>query len=75
MNLADEALEELTRQGEKVSLRYALQLLAPAGILARSRASQGNVVSAEDVNESTNLFWDAGRSAGTLKRANGEFIV
>ncbi|GAM84607.1 hypothetical protein ANO11243_026030 [Dothideomycetidae sp. 11243] len=74
MTLADEALDALTKQGESVSLRYALQLLAPAGILARSRSSQGNVVSAEDVNEATSLFWDAGRSAGTLKEANGAFI-
>lgn len=74
MTLADDALDELTKQGERVSLRYALQLLSPAGILARSRGSQGNVVSAEDVNEATSLFWDAGRSAGTLKEANGAFI-
>jgi len=66
MTLAEDALEELTRQGERVSLRYSLQLLAPAAILARSRGSQG-VVAAEDVNEAVGLFWDAGRSAGVFK--------
>ena len=75
MTLAEEALAQLTTQGERVSLRYALQLLAPAGILARSRGSQGNVVQAEDITEATSLFWDAGRSAGVLKESNGAFIV
>lgn len=62
-SLAPEALEALTAQGVKVSLRYALQLLAPAGILARARGSEGGVVSESDVQEAVGLFWDAGRSA------------
>ena len=74
-SLADEALDELTRQGERVSLRYALQLLAPSRILARSRGSQGNVVATEDVTEAVGLFWDAGRSAAVFRQAQGEFIV
>lgn len=74
MTLADDALEALTKLGDTISLRYALQLLTPAGILARTRGSTGNVVSAEDVEEATSLFWDAGRSASTLKAANGAFI-
>ncbi|KAK5111981.1 RuvB ATP-dependent DNA helicase pontin [Meristemomyces frigidus] len=72
--LADEAMDELTQQGETVSLRYALQLLAPAGILARARGSEGGVVSGEDVREAVGLFWDAGRSAGVLRERAGEFI-
>ncbi|CZT16710.1 probable RuvB-like helicase 1 [Ramularia collo-cygni] len=72
--LSPEALEELTTQGETVSLRYALQLLAPASILARARGSEGNVVSGEDVAEAKSLFWDAGRSAGQLRERAGEFI-
>lgn len=73
-SLSPEALEELTVQGESVSLRYALQLLAPASILARARGSEGNVVSGEDVGEAKALFWDAGRSAGQLRERAGEFI-
>lgn len=73
-SLSPEALEELTTQGEKVSLRYALQLLAPAGILARARGSEGNVISGQDVAEATSLFWDAGRSASVLREKSGEFI-
>merc|ERR1711939_97861 len=73
-SLSPEALEELTSQGEKVSLRYALQLLAPAGILARARGSESNVISGQDVAEATSLFWDAGRSAAVLREKGGEFI-
>jgi RuvB-like protein 1 (pontin 52) len=73
-SLSGEALEELTAQGESVSLRYALQLLAPASILARARGSEGNVVSGEDVAEAKALFWDAGRSAGQLREMAGQFI-
>ncbi|WPH05115.1 RuvB-like helicase 1 [Acrodontium crateriforme] len=69
--LAPDALEELTRQGTNVSLRYALQLLAPSAILARARGSEGNVITGADVNEATALFWDAGRSAAQLKDRAG----
>lgn len=72
--LSPDALAELTRRGETVSLRYALQLLAPASILARARGSDGNVISGADVQEATSLFWDAGRSAGQLKERASEFI-
>ncbi|KXT10304.1 hypothetical protein AC579_1122 [Pseudocercospora musae] len=73
-SLSPEALDELTRRGETISLRYALQLLAPASILARARGSSGNVISAADVQEATSLFWDASRSAGQLKERASEFI-
>ena len=73
-SLSQDALEALTQQGEKVSLRYALQLLAPSAILARARGSEGGVVSGQDVQEAVGLFWDAGRSAGVLRERKGEFI-
>ena len=64
----------MTAQGTKVSLRYALQLLAPAAILARARGSEGVVVGGVDVKEAEGLFWDAGRSAAVLRERGGEFI-
>lgn len=73
-SLAPDAVDELTKQGENVSLRYALQLLAPAGILARARGSEGGAVTGMDVQEAVGLFWDAGRSAGQLRERAGEFI-
>lgn len=76
MTLATDALDELTAQGERVSLRYALQLLAPAGILARCRGSEGNVVQGADVREAVDLFLDAGRSAVLVRdpATGGGFI-
>ncbi|KAH0106564.1 putative RuvB-like 2 protein, partial [Aureobasidium melanogenum] len=65
--LADDALDLLTKHGERVSLRYAIQLLAPSAILSRCRGSDNNMVTAQDVNEAVDLFWDAGRSAGVLR--------
>ncbi len=73
-SLSPPALEELTAQGEKVSLRYALQLLAPAGILARARGSEGGGISGEDVKEAVGLFMDAGRSAALIRERGDEFI-
>ncbi|CAD0111351.1 unnamed protein product [Aureobasidium uvarum] len=65
--LADESLDLLTKHGERVSLRYAIQLLAPSAILSRCRGSDNNIVTAQDVNEAVDLFWDAGRSASVLR--------
>lgn len=65
--LADDALDLLTKHGERVSLRYAIQLLAPSAILSRCRGSDNNMVTAQDVSEAVDLFWDAGRSAGVLR--------
>lgn len=64
----------MTAQGEKVSLRYALQLLAPAAILARARGAENSVVTDGDVRDATGLFWDAGRSAGVLRERGADFI-
>lgn len=72
--LSGEALDELTDQGVKVSLRYAIQLLAPSSILARARMSEGNVISKSDIEEAVGLFWDAGRSAGQLRENAGSYI-
>jgi RuvB-like protein 1 (pontin 52) len=69
--LSEDALEELTKLGVGVSLRYALQLLAPSGILARARGSQGGLVDGQDVKEAVGLFWDAGRSAEALRGGSG----
>ena len=58
--LKKEALEHLADRGEKTSLRYSLQLLTPASILAKlgGRAEVG----LEDVGELGELFLDGRRS-------------
>lgn len=64
--IQEDALELLTDQGVKSSLRYALQLLTPASILAK--LSNRTEVAVADVDEvSKGLFMDARQSAQLLK--------
>ena len=70
-NLNPAALDKVSALGEKVSLRYALQLLAPASILAKVSGRQGGVIEVSDVEECEGLFLDAGRSAKNLASTNG----
>ncbi|KAN0062370.1 RuvB ATP-dependent DNA helicase pontin [Thecaphora frezii] len=60
----DEALERLTELGLGSSLRFALQLLSPASILAKTAGR--NEITIEDINESQSLFMDARASARSL---------
>jgi RuvB-like protein 1 (pontin 52) len=71
LSLSGPALEKITQLGEKVSLRYALQLLAPANVLARVAGREGGMIDLEDVNECEGLFLDAGRSAQALGSGEG----
>ena len=59
--ITETALTKVSEHGVKTSLRYALQLLAPAGILARVNARKE--IEDMDVDECQDLFIDAGRSA------------
>jgi RuvB-like protein 1 (pontin 52) len=58
--LKKEALEHLADRGEKTSLRYSLQLLTPASILAKL-GGRGEV-GLEDVGDLGELFLDGRRS-------------
>ena len=80
VNLTETALQRVTKKGEEVSLRYALQLLAPAQVLAKvakrgdALTANGDVganvagpkIEAQDVEECEGLFLDARRSADAL---------
>ncbi len=70
-SLDEEAVEELTKMGCAISLRYALLLLAPSGILARARGSENGVVSGADVREAAGLFIDGQRSAEVARGSEG----
>lgn len=73
LQLSEPALDKIAEHGSKVSLRYALQLLAPASILARVNGRQGGI-EATDVTECEDLFIDAGRSANIVASENSAFI-
>ncbi|KAK9479251.1 TIP49 C-terminus-domain-containing protein [Lipomyces japonicus] len=72
--VADDALDRLAEQGVETSLRYALQLLAPAGILSRSKGRQE--IGVADVEEAEELFIDAKRSTAIVQAAgDGTYLL
>ncbi len=64
--LEKEALEKLTELGVKNSLRYAVQLLAPAHEFAKMR--NGKSVTVDDVERAAELFADVNQSSSYLKK-------
>lgn len=73
LNITDAALDKVSEHGSKISLRYALQLLTPASILARVNGRPGGIDVA-DVIECEDLFIDAKRSATIVNQDNGRFL-
>ena len=67
--IAEPALEKIAEHGVKVSLRYALQLLTPANILAR--VNHKKEIDVDDVAECEDLFIDARRSANIVNADDG----
>jgi len=70
--LSNEALEKLTELGEKNSLRYATQLLAPAYEYAKSRDSAK--VEIEDIERASEIFVDVSQSSVYLKKWEEKMI-
>jgi len=71
LSISHAAKDKVSQLGEKVSLRYALQLLAPASVLADVNGREGKQIQVEDVEECQELFIDARRSAQNMGEANG----
>jgi RuvB-like protein 1 len=69
LSLSEAALEKVSAHGTSVSLRYALQLLTPSSILAKSNGRTEIVP--EDVAECEDLFIDARRSAKVFETQAG----
>lgn len=67
--LNEAALGKVSEHGTKVSLRYALQLLTPASILAKVNGR--SEIAVEDVAECEDLFIDARRSAKVVEGGSG----
>ncbi|AEA46722.1 RuvB-like helicase [Archaeoglobus veneficus] len=64
--LSSDALEKLTQLGVENSLRYAVQLLAPAYEYAKLR--NAGKVEVEDVERAAQLFVDVSQSSAYLKK-------
>lgn len=73
LNITEPALDKVAEHGSKVSLRYALQLLTPASILARVSGRPG--IEASDVAECEDLFLDAKRSALIVNQDSSKFLA
>ncbi|OYT33163.1 TATA box-binding protein [Archaeoglobales archaeon ex4484_92] len=64
--LTDDALNKLTEIGVRTSLRYAVQLLAPAYEFATARNS--GKVEVEDIERASGIFADISQSSAYLKK-------
>lgn len=69
IKLDEEATVRLGEIGAQTSLRYSVQLLTPARILAETQGRTDVVV--DDVEEINDLFSDAKRSAQALAKSDG----
>ena len=69
--ITEPALDKVSEHGVKVSLRYALQLLTPANILAK--VNRKKEIDVDDVTECEDLFIDARRSANIVN-SGADFI-
>lgn len=73
LQITEQALDKVAQHGTNVSLRYAMQLLTPASILARVNGRPGGIEEA-DIAECEDLFIDAKRSANIVSQETGGFI-
>ena len=67
--MTEGALSLLGELGDRTSLRYAMQLLTPASILAAT--CERDIIDTEDVEEIDSLFLDAKQSAQLLTESSG----
>jgi len=72
LNITDDALGMLGQIGTNSSLRYAVQLLTPANILATTNGK--SVIGKEEINEAHTLFLDAKGSAKLLREYDSKYL-
>lgn len=69
LEIAPDALEQLSEIGTRTSLRYAVQMLTPARILAETFGR--NQIAKEDITQVDELFLDGKASAKLLAQTEG----
>jgi len=72
IDISDEATQYLANLGTRTSLRYALQLLTPAKILAKTNGK--TTITQEEVTEIESLFLDAKASAQMLRDLSEKYL-
>jgi len=73
IKISEEALEYLTEVGARTSLRYAIQLLAPAYEVSKEMKSEK--IEKEHVEKVEKLFSDVKKSVEFLKEYEKQFLV
>ena len=68
----EEALNVLSEVGSKTTLRYAVQLLTPAALTAKTVGR--NSIIKSDIKDTTDLFMDAKSSAMMLKKNDDKYM-
>lgn len=68
----DESLQRLSQIGAKTTLRYSIQLLTPANVLARISGQEK--ITRDNVDEVSELFFDAKSSAKMLAEHEDKYI-
>lgn len=69
----EEALAALAEVGSRTSLRYAVQMLTPCNVLAKTLGREK--ISVDDVAEADELFCDAKQSALILQEHEAEYLM
>ncbi|KAI8148426.1 RuvB-like 1 [Fennellomyces sp. T-0311] len=73
LSVEDAAVDHIAETGVNTSLRYAVQLLTPANVLAQINGHES--ITLDDVREVDDLFFDAKKSAKHLVEQDSQFIV
>jgi RuvB-like protein 1 (pontin 52) len=74
VRLSEDALSLLGEIGARASLRYAIQLLTPASILAAHGSLLPELVERKDVLEADRVFFDAKSSARMLVESEAQYL-
>merc|ERR1711934_552562 len=72
LDMEQEAIELLGEIGQNTSLRYVVQLMTPASVLAKTNGREA--VTREDIEEIDQLFYDA-KSSAKLLAANADKYI
>ncbi|KAJ2749720.1 RuvB ATP-dependent DNA helicase pontin, partial [Coemansia sp. BCRC 34490] len=72
LKLSPEALDHAAEVGVKSSLRYAIQLLTPANVMAQ--ISGRDEIQKDDMLETSELFFDAKRSVSFVQNSDSQLL-
>jgi len=72
IDITDESLQTLAEIGNVSTLRYAVQLMTPANILARINGK--DQIEKEEIDEVRDIFLDAKSSAYLLKQEDAKYM-